>query len=67
MATVNWADPSDNGSPILHYDVAPSPACGTCSGMEVAGATSTSASVGGLTPGISYIFTVTATNAVRHQ
>ena len=25
VATVNWTDPSDNGSPILHYDVEPEP------------------------------------------
>jgi len=63
VATVNWTDPSDNGSPILHYDVNPSPACATCTGTEVNGATATSASLGGLAPGVSYVFTVTATNA----
>jgi len=63
VATVDWTDPSDNGSPILHYDVAPSPACSSCSGTDVVGATATTASIGGLTPGLSYVFTVTATNA----
>ncbi|HVC67862.1 MAG TPA: fibronectin type III domain-containing protein, partial [Acidimicrobiales bacterium] len=62
LATVSWTDPSDNGGPIRHYDVHPSPACSTCSGMDVAGPTATSASLSGLVPGVSYVFTVTATN-----
>ena len=62
-ATVSWTDPSDNGSSITNYTVIPSPACPTCSTLNVPGANATSTSITGLIPGTSYIFTVTATNA----
>ena len=62
FATVSWVDPANHGSPIIRYNVSPMPSCGTCTGTTVTGATATSASIGGLTPGVSYVFTVTATN-----
>jgi len=63
FATVTWVDPASHGSPITRYNVSPLPSCSTCTGTTVLGANATSASIGGLTPGTSYVFTVTATNA----
>jgi large repetitive protein len=64
IATVSWTAPSNTGgSPILHYDVSPSPACAACTGLTAIPAGTTSATISGMTPGISYVFTVTATNA----
>ena len=62
-ATVTWTDPSDNGSPITQYDIIANPACTACAGTTVMGATATSATITGLTPGTAYVFMVTATNA----
>ncbi len=61
---VSWTDPTNSGSPITGYTVIPSPACPTCTGTSVSGASATSSTIGGLTPGAAYTFTVTATNAV---
>ncbi len=60
QATVSWTAPvSDGGSPIVSYRVASQP--GTASAS--AGATDTSATVTSLANGVSYTFTVKATNA----
>jgi hypothetical protein len=57
-ATVSWLAPPDNGSPIARYTVTSSPGSRTCQ------TTTTSCAVSGLTNGIPYTFTVTATNGV---
>ncbi len=62
--TVSWTDPSAVGSPITQYNVIPSPACGSCTGLQVSGATASTATVSGLTVGGTYTFTVTATNGL---
>ena len=62
--SVNWTDPSNNGSAITGYTVNPSPSCSTCSGTSVSGAAATATTITGLTGGSSYTFTVTATNDV---
>lgn len=59
-ATVSWTAPSANGSPITSYTVTSSPGGVT----ETVGADATTATVGGLTNGTSYTFTVTATNDI---
>ena len=61
---VSWTDPTNSGSPITGYTVIPSPACPSCTGTSVSGGSATSSTIGGLTAGASYTFTVTATNAV---
>ncbi len=62
--TVSWTDPANNGSPITGYTLVPSPACGSCTYSSLNGASLTSATVSGVTPGGTYSFTVTATNGV---
>jgi FtsP/CotA-like multicopper oxidase with cupredoxin domain len=58
-ASVAWAAPANNGSPITAYTVTSSPGNMTCT---TTGATF--CTVHGLTKGLSYTFTVTATNGV---
>ncbi|HEY3924872.1 MAG TPA: fibronectin type III domain-containing protein [Acidothermaceae bacterium] len=58
QATVSWAAPAANGSPITSYTVTSSP------GTIVVTSGTTSALVTGLTDGTPYTFTVTATNGV---
>jgi hypothetical protein len=56
-ALVSWEDQDDNGSPILQYTATASPGGHTCT------TTNWQCSVTGLTNGVSYSFTVVATNA----
>jgi hypothetical protein len=60
QATVSWVAPFDGRSPITGYTVTSSPG-GVTAGV---GPSATSAVVGPLTNGTTYIFTVTASNAV---
>jgi hypothetical protein len=60
-ATLTWAKPSDNGSPITGYTVTSSPGGLT---KTIAGADTTSTTMTELSNGTAYNFTVVATNAV---
>ena len=63
-ATVSWTTPANGGSPITSYSVTPTTGTTTLPPTVVTGNPPvTSVSVGGLTDGLSYTFTVTATNA----
>ncbi len=64
-ATISWAAPSNGGSPITSYAVTPY-AAGVAQAPIVVNGTPplTTATASGLTNGVSYTFTVTATNAV---
>ena len=62
-ATVQWTAPSDGGSPITGYTVTPYVGGIAQPATQVA-APATTATVGGLTNGTTYTFTVTATNAL---
>ena len=62
--TVSWTDPTNSGSPVTGYTVIPSPACPACTGTSVSSGTATSSTIGGLSSGTAYTFTVTATNAI---
>jgi len=60
-SVVRWVDPaSNNGSGITLYTATASPGAHTC---QITGATATGCTVAGLTNGVSYVFTVSATNA----
>ena len=58
-ASVGWAAPANNGSPITAYTVTSSPGNRTCTTTGT-----TFCTVSGLTKGSTYTFTVTATNGV---
>ncbi len=58
-AQVTWTAPASGGQPITSYTIT-----GTPSGHAVVGSGVTTAVVFGLVNGISYTFTVTATNAI---
>jgi hypothetical protein len=60
-AAVLWTPGATNGNTITGYTLTPSPACGGCTGLTTTGATSTS--VGGLTNGTAYTFTVVANSS----
>lgn len=61
--SLTWTAPADNGSALLGYVVATTAAGETVPPVTV-GAGATAATVTGLTNGITYSFTVTATNGV---
>jgi Domain of unknown function (DUF1929)/Fibronectin type III domain len=64
-ATVSWAAPAENGSPITSYTVTPYIGSSAQTPTIVSGAPPTpSATITGLTNGTAYTFTVTASNAV---
>jgi hypothetical protein len=64
-ATVSWTAPSNEGSPITSYTVTPYVGSAAQAATTVPGPSpATSATIGGLTNGTAYTFTVTATNAV---
>lgn len=56
-----WTAPADNGTAITGFTVTPDPPCPGCGGVTTITAHNTT--VTGLTPGTSYTFGVTATNA----
>ena len=60
QATVSWTAPASNGAPITSYTVTSSPGGFTATTED---GNTTTATVTGLTNGIAYTFTVTATNA----
>ncbi len=65
QATVSWTAPSDGNSPITSYTVTPYVGSTAQTPTVINGSPpATSATVGGLTNGTAYTFTVTATNAV---
>ncbi|MBI4899051.1 MAG: fibronectin type III domain-containing protein, partial [Actinobacteria bacterium] len=64
-ATVSWAVPSNGGSPLTSYTVTPFAGGVAQPTITVTGSPpSPSATATGLTTGVSYTFTVTATNAI---
>ena len=65
QATVSWTAPSDGNSPITSYTVTPYVGSTAQTPTVINGnPPATSTTVGGLTNGVTYTFTVTATNAV---
>ena len=64
-ATVSWTAPDDGGDPITSYTVTPYEGSTAETPTVISGSPpATTATVTGLTNGVSYTFTVTATNAV---
>ncbi len=64
-ATVAWSAPANNGSPIASYTVTPYVGAVAQPASTITGSPPvTSATIGGLTNGTTYTFTVSATNAV---
>jgi hypothetical protein len=64
-ATVTWSAPANNGSPIASYRITPYIGTSAQPATTITGSPpATSATIGGLTNGATYTFTVTATNAV---
>ena len=65
QATVSWTAPPDNGSPITGYTVTPYAGATALTPKQVTGTPpATSTTIGGLTNGTAYTFTVKATNAI---
>jgi hypothetical protein len=62
QAFVTWAAPAANGSPITGYTVTAAPGGATCTTTGALSCT-----VGGLTNGTAYTFTVVATNAIGNS
>ena len=63
QATITWTAPNNEGSALTQYTLTPTPACSGCTGLTVTGSPPTaSTTVGGLTNGTSYTFTLIATN-----
>jgi hypothetical protein len=64
-ATVSWAAPANNGSPIVSYTITPYIGSSAQAPTTIGGSPpTTSTTIGGLTNGATYTFTVTATNAI---
>jgi hypothetical protein len=64
-ATVTWSAPAANGSPITSYTVTPYIGSAAQTPTTVTGSPpASSATIAGLTNGVTYTFTVTASNAV---
>ena len=62
---MSWTAPNDGNSPITSYTITPSTGSTTLAPTVVTGSPpATHATISGLTNGVSYTFTVTATNAV---
>jgi hypothetical protein len=65
QATVSWTAPSNSGSPITNYTITPYIGTTAQTPTTLTGSPpATIATVGGLTDGTTYTFTVAATNAV---
>jgi hypothetical protein len=64
-AEVSWQAPFSDGSPIGSYTVSVTPACASCTGLDVTGSPPpTTAHITGLANGTAYQFSVSATNSV---
>ncbi len=64
-ATVTWTAPANDGSPITSYTVTPYVGTTAQPATTITGSPpASSATIGGLTNGITYTFTVAATNAI---
>ena len=64
-ANVSWTAPADGNSPITSYTVTPATGTTTLAPTVITGnPPATNATISGLTNGVPYTFTVTATNAV---
>ncbi|MGH9090351.1 MAG: beta strand repeat-containing protein, partial [Acidimicrobiales bacterium] len=62
--TLTWTAAATHGATITSYTVTPTPGCPSCTGLTVTGhPAGTSTTIGGLTPGDAYTFTVTATSS----